>query len=114
MSAALERFFAPCPRGLEVVLTEEFLGLGASNPISVDGGVHFSGTLSNAYRANLESRIASRVLWRVGQARYRNEEDIYKAALALAWPEWFGVEQTFRVNLVATRSPLHSLDYLPG
>ena len=111
MSAALEKFFAPCPRGLEVVLTEELLGLGASNTVSVDGGVHFSGTLSNAYRANLESRIASRVLWRVGQARYRNEEDIYKAALALAWPVWFGIEQTFRVNLVATRSPLHSLDF---
>ena len=63
MSAALDKFFAPCPRGLEVVLTEELLGLGASNTISVDGGVHFSGTLSSAYRANLESRIASRVLF---------------------------------------------------
>ena len=31
-----------------------------------DGGVAFAGALALAYRANLESRLASRILWRVG------------------------------------------------
>jgi putative N6-adenine-specific DNA methylase len=111
VSAKPEKFFAPCPRGLEVVLAQELTALGGADIQSVDGGVHFSGALTIAYRANLESRIASRVLWRVGQARYRSEEDVYKATLALPWPRWFDVEQTLRVNLTATRSPLKSLDF---
>ena len=111
MSAKPEKFFAPCPRGLEPVLAQELAALGGADIVSTDGGVHFSGPLTLAWRANLESRIASRVLWRVGQARYRNEEDVYKATLALPWPRWFDVEQTLRVNLTATRSPLKSLDF---
>lgn len=111
MNAALEKFFAPCPRGLEGVLVAELRGLGGDSLEAVDGGVHFSGTLATAYRANLESRLASRVLWRVARSRYRSEEDIYKSTLALPWHQWFDVEQRFRVNLVATRSPLRSLDF---
>ena len=38
-----------------------------------DGGVGFEGDWSLAYRANLESRIASRILWRVGGGAYRDE-----------------------------------------
>jgi putative N6-adenine-specific DNA methylase len=111
VNAKAEKFFAPCPRGLEPVLAQELAALGGADIVAVDGGVHFSGEMTLAWRANLESRIASRVLWRVGQARYRSEEDIYKATLALPWPRWFDVEQTLRVNLVATRSPLKSLDF---
>ena len=107
----MEKFFAPCPRGLESVLAQELTALGGAEIYAVDGGVHFNGALTLGYRANLESRIASRVLWRVCQTRYRNEEDVYKAALALPWPHWFEVEQTLRVNLTATRSPLKSLDF---
>ena len=110
-NAKPEQFFAPCPRGLEGVLEQELAALGAGGLFKVDGGVHFHGALSLGYRVNLESRVASRVLWRVIKARYRTDEDIYKTALALPWPNWFDVSQTLRVNLVATRSPLKSLDF---
>ena len=105
-NAKPEQFFAPCPRGLEGVLEQELAALGAGGLFKVDGGVHFHGALSLGYRVNLESRVASRVLWRVIKARYRTDEDIYKTALAQPWPNWFDVSQTLRVNLVATRSPL--------
>jgi putative N6-adenine-specific DNA methylase len=106
-----EQFFAPCPRGLESVLEQELAALGAGGLFKVDGGVHFNGALPLAYRVNLESRVASRVLWRVVKARYRSDEDVYKTALAQPWTNWFDVTQTLRVNLVATRSPLQSLDF---
>jgi len=110
-NAKPEQFFAPCPRGLETVLEQELTALGAGGLFKVDGGVHFNGVLALGYRVNLESRVASRVLWRVTKARYRNDEDIYKTALAQPWAQWFDVTQTLRVNLVATRSPLQSLDF---
>ena len=110
-NAKPEQFFAPCPRGLETVLEQELAAFGAGGLFKVDGGVHFNGALTLGYRVNLESRVASRVLWRVTKARYRNDEDIYKTALAQPWAQWFDVTQTLRVNLVATRSPLQSLDF---
>ncbi len=81
----MEDFFAPCPRGLEALLAQELAALGATDVKTTDGGAHFAGPLQLAYRANLESRIASRILWRVAAAPYRSEDDIYQTALALAW-----------------------------
>jgi putative N6-adenine-specific DNA methylase len=82
----MEHFFAPCPRGLEAVLAHELAALGAAGLETTDGGVHFTGPLTLSYRANLESRIASRILRRVAVASYRSEDDIYQATLALQWP----------------------------
>lgn len=107
----MERFFAPCPRGLESVLATELGGLGAERVTSTDGGVAFGGPIDLAYRANLESRLASRILWQVGRGAYRGEQDIYQLALDLDWPQWFRADRTLRVDVAATRSPLPSLEF---
>jgi putative N6-adenine-specific DNA methylase len=107
----MEHYFAPCPRGLESVLAVELQQLGATEIAAADGGAGFAGSLDLAYRANLESRIASRILWRVGAAGYASERDIYDAAHALDWPRWFRAERTLRVDVAATRSPLKSLEF---
>src|SRR3954453_15761726 len=106
-----ERYFAPCPRGLEAVLEDELAELGALDILSAEGGVAFSGELGLAYRVNLESRIASRVLWRVAQARYRDDNDIYEFASSQDWPKWFRHDRSLRVDVAATRSPLKSLEF---
>jgi len=108
----VEQYFAPCPRGLESALAAELTQLGAIDVGAVDGGAAFAGALDLAYRANLESRLASRILWRVGTAPYRNERDVYEAAYALDWPRWFRAERTLRVDVSATRSPLKSLEFV--
>jgi putative N6-adenine-specific DNA methylase len=106
-----ERFFAPCPRGLEAVLAAELGPLGAHAVATAEGGVAFEGELALAYRANLESRIASRILWRVGGGAYRNEKDVHALARAVAWPALFRSDRTLRVDVAATRSPLQSLEF---
>jgi putative N6-adenine-specific DNA methylase len=108
----MEKFFATCPRGLEPLLAEELQGLKAEKIHAEGGGVQFSGEFSLSYRANLESRIASRVLWQVATNRYRNEDDIYRIAYALPWKDWFEPERTLRVDVSATRSPVTSLGFV--
>ncbi len=108
----MEKFFATCPRGLELLLVEELRGLEADKVHAVGGGVQFAGEFSLAYRVNLESRIASRILWQVGMERYRNEDDIFRAAYALPWTSWFDSRRTIRVDVSATRSPLTSLNFI--
>jgi len=108
---SVQAFFASCPRGLESLLAEELGRLGAKKPEPVPGGVAFEGDMRACYRANLESRLATRVLIRLGRAPYRDEQDVYEAAFALKWPEWFGETQSIRVDVNAIRSPLKSLEF---
>ena len=107
----MEKFFATCPRGLEQLLAEELQQLKAENIHAAGGGVEFRGDFPLCYRANLESRIASRILWQVATDRYRSEDDIYRTTYALQWNDWFEPELTIRVNVTATRCPLRSLGF---
>lgn len=105
-------YFAPCPRGLEELLANELTQAGAQLTRSVAGGVAFEGSETCARRANLNSRIATRVLWLVAEGPYRREDDIYRLAHDVAWPKLFDVHNTIRVFTTAIRSPLRSLDFV--
>ena len=107
----MERFFSPCPRGLEAALGDELKRLEAASIVPVDGGVGFEGPLDLAYRANLESRLASRVLWRVGGGPYRDERELNALAKSIDWTKHFRADRTIRVDVAATRSPLRSLEF---
>jgi putative N6-adenine-specific DNA methylase len=108
----LERFFAPCPRGLEQVLADELAPLGATHIEITDGGVGFSGEFVVGQKACLWSRVASRVLWQVAHGEYRVEDDIYRLARGVDWPHFFASHHTIRVETNAIRSPLRSLDFV--
>ena len=108
----METFFATCPRGLELLLADELRQLNGAKIHAVGGGVQFAGDFILCYRVNLESRVASRVLWQVANDRYQSEEDIYRAAYALPWTDWFDPARTIRVDVSATKSPLTSLNFV--
>lgn len=105
-------FFATCPRGLEALLVEELSTQKAHKILVTDGGASFEGDLETMYRVNLHSRIATRVLSRVGEGTYATEDDIYKATFRLDWPSWFKVSQTIRVKVTGVKCPLKSLDFV--
>lgn len=108
----MEDFFATCPRGLESLLAAELSGAGASAIAPVAGGVGFAGDWQCCYRANLQSRIATRILWRVAHGLYRREEDVYRLAYDVPWHRHFAVSSTLRVDVTAISSPLKSLDFI--
>lgn len=110
-------YFCPCPRGMEAALAEELAEIAQQYSTTlkvhnqVPGGVHASGKLVDAYLINLHSRIASRVLMRMGVSSYANENDIYDLVLEQPWEDWFGTEHTIRVDITAVKSPLKSLEF---
>ena len=110
-SSPSSAFFATAPRGLEGLLLNELNALGARDTTRVPGGVAFRGTWETCYRVNLWSRIASRVLWRIHEFAYANEQQLYDAVKALDWPRHFALERTLRVSVAAAGSPLRSLDF---
>ncbi len=94
------------------MLEEELHSLGVPTTTTTEGGVGFSAPWSAMNWVNLNSHIASRVLWEVGRCSYKTDNDVYKAAYALAWPDWFSTAQTIKVKVSARRCPLPSLDFL--
>ncbi len=108
----VEQFFATCPRGLEGVLADELVALGAEEVEKTGGGVGFFGPMTLCYAANLHSRVATRILLRVSAGKYQNEEDVYQGALAVFWHKWFAASRTIAVKVVAQDSPLKSLNFI--
>jgi putative N6-adenine-specific DNA methylase len=112
MTAPHSDFFATCPRGLEEILSQELSSLGATHRHVTPGGVSFSAPFPLCYRLNLESRIASRFLWKVHSAPYHTEQDIYRLSYELPWPTWFAVTSRIKVKVSAVQCPLKSLDFV--
>ncbi len=112
MDSTKLRFFASCPQGLEGVLEQELHDLGVPMTTKTEGGISFLAPWATMYWVNLKSHIASRVLWEVGQASYLSEDDVYRAAYSLPWPDWFTSSQTIKVKVSARRCSLTSLDFI--
>ena len=93
-------------------MVEELERIGALGIKPTQGGVGFQGSFTLGYQVNLESRIASRVLVQICHADYRNERDVYQAALRIPWWQWFSSNQTIKVKIQAKRCPLKSLDFV--
>ncbi len=108
----MNQYFAICPRGLENLLADELTGVGGADVRVTHGGVFFGGDWSVCYRANLESRIATRILWHIVKGPYAKEDDIYRLASRQLWPNHFAVSCTMRVVTTAIKCPLKSLDYV--
>jgi putative N6-adenine-specific DNA methylase len=60
---------------------------------------------------NLESRVASRVLWQVAHGRCRSEDELYALVRGITWAKHFKVERTLRADVAATGSTLPSLEF---
>jgi putative N6-adenine-specific DNA methylase len=105
------RLFAPCPRGLEALLADELRALGAAAPRIVPGGVAFEGDAALVCTANLQSRLASRVLREVAAGPCRSEDELGLLTRRAPWERLMHPRQTLRVDTTAVRSPLRSLNF---
>ena len=105
-------YFASCPRGLEEILQQELLSINAVDLEKVDGGILFTGNHEVLYKANISSRVATRIMCLVKKGTYENEEDIFKSALDVNWSSLFEVNKTIKVSTTAIKCPLKSVDFM--
>ncbi len=103
--------FLPCASGAEPWLVDEVLRITGTPGEPGHGGVWVPGDERTAMQLNLESRLAQRVLWPLAEGRYRSTEDLYALGRSVPWGDWITPRQTLRVDVVAMRSPLQSLNF---
>jgi putative N6-adenine-specific DNA methylase len=105
------KLFLPCAEGAQGFLADEVRRITGADAVAHRAGVTVQGSWRDAMRLNLHSRMAQRVLVQVAHAPYRGEADLYEAASAVAWEQWFTTKQTFKVEITAQHSPLKSLNF---
>lgn len=92
------RFFVACAKGLEYLLADELVALGAGKATAALAGANAEGEPEAAYRAVMFSRLASRVLWPLAEFDCANENDLYQGVHAIDWNEHLAPEGTLTVD----------------
>jgi len=85
--------------------------LGFADARAARAGCQFTADWQGIRRANLYSRLATRILVQVAHAPAPNEDALYALALDTPWEQWFGPQQRLRVDTSAIRSPMKSLQF---
>ncbi|MDQ3270178.1 MAG: bifunctional 23S rRNA (guanine(2069)-N(7))-methyltransferase RlmK/23S rRNA (guanine(2445)-N(2))-methyltransferase RlmL [Pseudomonadota bacterium] len=92
------KFYASCGKGLEYLLAEEMVALGSARATAALAGANVEGSLADAQRAVLWSRLASRVLWPIAEFDCPDEHALYAGVAALPWPEHVESHHTIAVD----------------
>lgn len=99
-------FLATLP-GLEADLTAEARALGLPDPRPVAGGVETAGTWPDVWRANVQLRMAQRVLVRLASFRALHLAQLDKRARKLPWAEWLPGGHPLRIEAACSESRIY-------
>ncbi|HET6436094.1 MAG TPA: bifunctional 23S rRNA (guanine(2069)-N(7))-methyltransferase RlmK/23S rRNA (guanine(2445)-N(2))-methyltransferase RlmL [Xanthomonadaceae bacterium] len=105
------RFFASCGKGLEYLLADELQALGCARATAAVAGVNAEGSLHDAQRAVLWSRLASRVLWPLAEFDCADEHALYAGAHAVDWREHLPPGATLAVDAHVSGSAITHARY---
>ena len=92
------KFFASCGKGLEYLLADELAALGCQRATAATAGANVEGTLADAQRAVLWSRLASRVLWPLSEFACADEHALYAGVAAIDWTQHLSAGLTLAVD----------------
>jgi putative N6-adenine-specific DNA methylase len=102
------RWFAVASPGLEEPLCAELGALPAvMNPRVVDGGVEFGGPIGAGMAANLHSRIATRIVLRMGEMKARDFAPMRRGFSKLPWPDFVPPDRALRIDASTTHCRLY-------
>ena len=91
------KFVAKTLYGLEYVLAEELINIGASDVKTANRAVVFNGDMELLYRVNYCARTALSVLMPIADFRIRTKEDLYKGGSNIEWDRFMDTDDTFSI-----------------
>src|SRR3546814_12387469 len=92
------KYFVPCAKGLEYLLVDELLALGASHATAAVAGANAEGDENLPYAVAMFSRLASRALWPLAAFDCEDEQALYDGAVAVEWGDHLPDERTLVVH----------------
>jgi putative N6-adenine-specific DNA methylase len=91
-------FLAKTLMGLETVLADELVALGAEDVVVVKRGALFSGNKEILYKVNYCCRLAIRILVPIYEFNAHNEQMLYDGMKKFNWDTLFDTTNTFAIN----------------
>ena len=102
----MDNYFLVVTPGLEEIARAEAEDFGMVGSKTL-GGLNFTGGLKDLYSLNLNSRVGSRVLVRVGQPFFaRSESELGSRAIKLPWKRWIKEDAVIIVKASCSKSRL--------
>ena len=98
--------------GLEDVLANELIGIGASSVKKYNRAVGFSGDKKMLYRANYYLRTALKILVPIGDADIANEKELYDSVRNIRWDKYLGVNDTLAVEVALSTDLFRHTQYI--
>lgn len=98
--------------GLEEVLKDELISLGAQNTVILKRGVQFEGNKKLLYACNYMSRNALRFLVPIAEFPARDESELYNRIKQISWEKHLGLNQTFAIDGITSGSNLSHSKYV--
>lgn len=106
------KFFAKTLPGLEDILRDELLSIGAVSATSSLRGVEFEGEEELMYKALIHSRLALRILVPMTSGRVESEQDIYELTKTVPWYEHIRLSNTIAIDTVTTHPVMNHSVFL--
>lgn len=103
----MAHFFASCPKGLADLLEEELKNLGLKTWEKSAGGVLFESNWAGCYKANLNSRYASRILKPVLDFPAYQNDELYHNIRKHDFTKYIKPNQTLAIDVVVKECKLH-------
>ncbi|RXJ74300.1 bifunctional 23S rRNA (guanine(2069)-N(7))-methyltransferase RlmK/23S rRNA (guanine(2445)-N(2))-methyltransferase RlmL [Veronia nyctiphanis] len=107
----MNQYLAISSRGLENILAEELIELGASNVKAGNAGVRFRADEKTLYTCCLWSRLASRFILVLSEFTVRDDMDLYLGASAINWPSLFSERKRIAVDFNGTNREIRNSQY---
>lgn len=100
MSESMQQFLALTSPGIEVLLVDELKSFGAEEVTQKPEGVYFTASLALGYKVSLWTRLATRIMLKLGEGEAKNKDELFKAASSVNWLEHFNSNTTFAIDFV--------------
>jgi len=100
MPEHMQPFLALTSPGIEVLLADEIKSLGGEQVVQKPEGVYFSASMALGYKISLWTRLATRVMLKLGEGEALNKDQLFKAASSINWLEHFNNDTTFAIDFV--------------
>ena len=107
----MKQLFATTARGFEELLKSELTELGAQDAKVAQGGVHYWADDETLYRTLLWSRLSSRILLRIVQAKVFSDLDLYSAVVGVNWLDYFDEKVHFFVDFNGTNQEIRHTQF---
>ena len=107
----MKQLFATTARGFEELLKSELTELGAQDAKVVQGGVHYWADDETLYRTLLWSRLSSRILLPIVQAKVFSDLDLYSAVVGVNWLDYFDEKVHFFVDFNGTNQEIRHTQF---